>query len=233
MLKFRTGALTLATWVIFSLSPSRGVSRPAPPVQDVVRAKAFELVDGAGTIRATLGFYPDGSTMLEMRDPSGKPHLSLQVSPNGDAMLGLEDLSGPRVIVSASTNGGNVSIHDPPSNGLHVGPQRTRLSDHGLELYFHGRHSAFLAMDSAGSPALDLFDGAGISRVLLSLNRNVAGFSLNDSAGNPRATLAALPDLASSGMLVIDDRTGKHRAMLNQQSLIFRDAAGGGVRGIP
>ena len=61
------------------------------PVQDVVKAKRFDLVDDAGKPRASLGVMPGGAQGLLLFDDGGKPRASLGVSPDGSPSLFLFD----------------------------------------------------------------------------------------------------------------------------------------------
>ncbi len=60
-------------------------------IPEVVRAKAFELVNELGYARAKLEITEDGSTAFYMLDQNGRLRLAEQVDRDGQTSLTLND----------------------------------------------------------------------------------------------------------------------------------------------
>ncbi len=59
-----------------------------------VKARAFQLVDSAGTAVGGLTVSPSGAPTLGLADKSGKVRLKLAVTPDGSSSLDLLDAAG-------------------------------------------------------------------------------------------------------------------------------------------
>jgi hypothetical protein len=108
-----TGALLLAGWLVFQ---SQSPPRTAP---GVLRAKAFELVDDKGTVRASLQSYPDGNTVLRLFSENGEIRVKIGASGDGSGI----------VLLDAQTNPGlhAVAMGDKASITLCGGGERKRV----------------------------------------------------------------------------------------------------------
>jgi hypothetical protein len=105
-----------------------------------VRAERFELVDGQGTIRATLSLIAE-QPLLGLADENGKPHTVLGMTKEG-SMLTLGDAtSKPRFLVRVTKEGPTLILHD--ENGkprtmlgaLKDGPLLGFLDENGKPLW--------------------------------------------------------------------------------------------------
>src|SRR5215216_6405480 len=82
-----TAALTLAG-ARLAFPPASHAQPTAPqPVPPSVRAEGFELVDGSGTVRARLGFEPDGNLGLRLLDDTGQWRSIIGISSTGVAVV--------------------------------------------------------------------------------------------------------------------------------------------------
>lgn len=57
----------------------------------VLRAKAIEIVDGRGRVRAQLAISPDGEVVFRLRDASGAIRAKLGASEDGSALVLLNE----------------------------------------------------------------------------------------------------------------------------------------------
>src|SRR5687768_9176384 len=64
-------------------------------VQALVRARAIELVDDKGRIRASLGVESNGEAVFRMRDVDQTIRVKLGASKEGSALLLLDDSTNP------------------------------------------------------------------------------------------------------------------------------------------
>jgi len=90
-------------WCIKTSAPARAQS---PDVPDVIRAKAFLLVDDEGTTRGSLSVDVDGTAGVRFFDAQGKARAVLDVDASGTPYLGLLDAQGePRAGIAAHSDG--------------------------------------------------------------------------------------------------------------------------------
>ncbi len=120
--------------------------KTSPPAEaqngfaEVVKAKAFEVVDASGKTRAALTLAPNGSAGLGLDDASGNQRAMLILNPDGSPMLSLADASGKvRVGLGLKADGSLALV----------------LADAS------GKVRAGLGLSTDGSPGLDLLDASG------------------------------------------------------------------------
>lgn len=70
-------------------------------VQSIVRARAIELVDDKGRIRASLNVATNGEAVFRLRDADETIRLKLGASKEGSALLLLDDSTNPGLHVLA------------------------------------------------------------------------------------------------------------------------------------
>ncbi|MGI8603936.1 MAG: hypothetical protein ACR2OZ_13200 [Verrucomicrobiales bacterium] len=99
------GAANLA--VLFCIS-----ARPKPEaqqgVQSIIRARAIELVDGHGRVRASLDVATNGEAVFRLRDARENIRLKLGASEDGSGLLLLDGSTNPGLHVLAK--GGNTTL---------------------------------------------------------------------------------------------------------------------------
>ena len=182
-----------------------GPARTAP-VQEVVRAKRFEVVDGKGRVRIELSMGADGRLPgLRIRDAEDKPRAALGLALDGLSSLILCDKAGkPRAALSVPPDGSPLLV----------------LADE------KGKTRAALSLNSEGCSGLSLWGTSGVTlrdaedkpRVGLPLALDgPLGLLLCDNAGNPRAGLTL--DTDGSPALDLRDEKGRQRAALGTTSL--------------
>ncbi|MCC6673202.1 MAG: hypothetical protein IT458_19205 [Planctomycetes bacterium] len=79
------GLLFLAGWV---------GAEQGRDVQDVIRSRRFELLDGDGKVRARLGPGERGETELVVLDPTGRVRTRMGLNAQQESVLSLHDAEG-------------------------------------------------------------------------------------------------------------------------------------------
>lgn len=161
-------------------------------VQDVVRAKRFELVDASDTIRAVLGMRKTGRPGLWLRDQNGEVRACLAMNDSdGTPFLCLYDSTGSDEL--------KLDTKEPP--GLYLYDQQNDRPRVGLSLDDSGRsmltlrdrndtvRAALVVFDS--SSVLGLTDPNGKTRALLGVGYRSSSLCLSDSTDTTRADLKA------------------------------------------
>jgi hypothetical protein len=92
-----------------------GAARPerpavAQPVAPVVRARAIELVDDRGVVRAQLDVEPSGEVVFRLRDAAGTIRAKLGASAEGSGLVLLDDATEPGIHMLANRDGTSVTL---------------------------------------------------------------------------------------------------------------------------
>ena len=90
-------------------------------VQSLVRARAIELVDDKGRIRASLGVEKNGEAVFRMRDVDQTIRIKLGASRDGSALLLLDDSTNPGMHVLAR-HGTTLTLLNPDGRKRVVTP---------------------------------------------------------------------------------------------------------------
>jgi hypothetical protein len=144
----------------------------AAKVDTIIRAKAFEVVDDAGAVRASLAMGVDNDrTGLILYDKVGKLRAGL-VAIGDHAALGLYEAEKLRAEMETNSDGAGIVLNDKAEK------PRVRLATNDDDT------------------ALSLYDKAGKQRVGMGTNGDGEVLGLFDKAGKPRADLAADNDHA-------------------------------------
>lgn len=77
-------------------------------VQSIVRARAIELVDDQGRVRASLNVETNGEVVFRLRDANETIRVKLGASESGSGLLLLDDSTNPGLHVLARR--GNTSM---------------------------------------------------------------------------------------------------------------------------
>jgi hypothetical protein len=83
------------------LALALGRSKLATGDVPVLRARALELVDVSGQVRAQLRVEPDGEAVFRLRDENGTIRVKLSASRNGSGLLLLDETTEPGVQIIA------------------------------------------------------------------------------------------------------------------------------------
>ena len=144
--------------LFMALAASSGVK-----VQDVVRAKAFELVDNRGVVCAELSLSDKGAAGLTLFDAEGKSRVWLGTSGEGPAGLTITTADGKYLGMFT------VGKEGPPI----------------LTLYQTGGSTAEFGMYNDGSASLDFRDREQKTRAMLKMDKDASSsLKLLDGEGN-------------------------------------------------
>lgn len=102
-MKSRISVISLVALNLVVLLCVAATPKPAhqKDVQSLVRARAIELVDDKGRIRASLGVEKDGEAVFRMRDTDQTIRLKIGASNEGSALLLLDESTNPGLHVLA------------------------------------------------------------------------------------------------------------------------------------
>jgi len=75
-----------------------------------VRARAIELVDEAGRVRAQLNVESDGEAVFRLRDSSGEVRVKLGASQDGSGLLLLDGSTEPGIHMLAKRTGTSLTL---------------------------------------------------------------------------------------------------------------------------
>lgn len=143
-----------------------------PMKRQVVRARAFEVVDDSGNVRGTLGLSDDNSPFLSLLDPDGQVRVRISLNPDGAAGLAIGDRHGKvRAQFGLSSDGSaNLALGD--RNGkirAKFGLVSENAPTPGLRVGDDGEVNFVYSLAEQGSPTLGLYDEAGKVRIRLGL----------------------------------------------------------------
>ena len=100
--------LTIINLAILGGSFARTLTaQDAPPT---VRARAWELIDDRGRVRASMEVGPRGDTVFRLRDATGTIRVKLAADQEGSGLLLLDDRPEPGVQLNAGTAGGSLTV---------------------------------------------------------------------------------------------------------------------------
>jgi hypothetical protein len=84
-----------------------GAAQTVPPV---LRARAIELVDGRGRVRAQMNVESDGEVVLRLRDANGTVRVKIGASEAGSGLLLANEETEPGVHILAKRTGTFVAV---------------------------------------------------------------------------------------------------------------------------
>jgi hypothetical protein len=108
------GIVTLTVLAPRLVGPGQAAAQPAQ--QNELRATAFVLVGGDGTVLARLGPAPDGSGRLTLYDAAGTRRLALA----GAGVLAIFDQDGTTLSFAAGRTFAVGPTGNPPVNGVQL-----------------------------------------------------------------------------------------------------------------
>jgi hypothetical protein len=92
-----------------SSAVAQGVAAEAP---DVLRARAIELVDERGQVRAQLEVEDSGEVVFRLRDSEGTIRVKLGAAKDGSGLLLLDEKTEPGVHLLAKDDGTSLTLSD-------------------------------------------------------------------------------------------------------------------------
>jgi hypothetical protein len=190
-------------------------------VEDVVRAKRFELVDDDGGTRAVIDTGRNEHVGVSFFDRTGQERTTLGVMPEGVAFLSMSDEAGQEVVKATAGAGGSdtvVALRDKE------GRTRVQLgASQAGEATFNltdtdGNARVQIVVSPEGDPLIQLIGDADSGAVTIqdgsvTMQGGAAsrGLVISDDADNLRVGLMLSND--SLG-LVLNDAEGRLRATL-------------------
>jgi hypothetical protein len=75
-----------------------------------VRARAIELVDERGRVRAQLNVEADGETVFRLRDAAGEVRVKLGANGDGSGLLLVDGSTEPGIHMLAKSSGTSVTL---------------------------------------------------------------------------------------------------------------------------
>jgi hypothetical protein len=77
---------------------------------ETVRARAIELVDQHGRVRAQLNVESNGEAVLRLRDAKGEVRVKLGADGEGSGLILLDGATEPRIQLLAKNSGTSVTL---------------------------------------------------------------------------------------------------------------------------
>jgi hypothetical protein len=102
--------LNLALSAALVMRAPRAAAASAP---ETLRARAIELLDERGQVRAQINVEPSGETVLRLRDAKGEVRVKLGAGGEGSGLLLLDGATEPGVQLLARSGGSSVSVTGP------------------------------------------------------------------------------------------------------------------------
>ena len=102
----------LAASFLLLLFTVLGGSAASPTAQDVVRARAIELVDARGQVRAQLDIEDSGEVVFRLRDSKGTIRVKIGAGEDGSGLLLLDEKTEPGVHMLAKDDGTSFALSD-------------------------------------------------------------------------------------------------------------------------
>jgi hypothetical protein len=105
-------AVVLATTCLLALLAVLFLDRPAGAdrVRSVLRARAIELVDGRGEVRAQIDVERNREVVFRLRDQQGRVRVKLGASRAGSGLLLVDEATEPGVQALAGAKGTSLTL---------------------------------------------------------------------------------------------------------------------------
>jgi hypothetical protein len=108
MIMFTTLALLPLLGAVAAMRSTGTHATQAAP--EVVRARAIELVDAGGHVRAQLTVESDGEVVFRLRDPAGAVRVKLGASEDGSGLVLANEATEPGVHILATRAGTSLTL---------------------------------------------------------------------------------------------------------------------------
>ena len=103
-------ALTVINLVILIVALVQTRSTAVETVPSVLRARAIELVDERGKVRAQLNVESNEEVVFRMRDAKGTIRVKLGANEDGSGLVLMDDRTEPTVQIRANRVGPSVKL---------------------------------------------------------------------------------------------------------------------------
>jgi hypothetical protein len=115
-------ALSVLNLVVLAfLLTQTGTTSAQTEVSPLVRAKALEIVDEGGTVRAQIKVESNGEVIFRLRDSTGTVRSKYWADERGSALLLMDDRTEATVRIRANKDGGGLSLYDREGKVRDVG----------------------------------------------------------------------------------------------------------------
>ena len=107
--------------VLVFLLTQTGTTSAQTDVLPLVSAKALEIVDEGGKVRAQIKVESNGEVIFRLRDSEGTIRSKYGADERGSALLLMDDRTEATVRIRANKDGGGLSLYDREGKVLEVG----------------------------------------------------------------------------------------------------------------
>lgn len=111
-MKFQRVAIVLSVFnillLVFLLAQAPSSAQPA--VSPVLRARAIEMVDENGKVRAQLNVEPTGEAAFRLRDAKGTIRAKFSGGEDGAGLSLMDDRTEATVQIRANKDGGGITL---------------------------------------------------------------------------------------------------------------------------
>jgi hypothetical protein len=102
--------LTAINLVLMGALLAQSQHASADKIGETVRARAIELVDEHGQVRAQLNVESSGEAVLRLRDSKGQIRVKLGASGDGSGLLLLDESTEPAIHMLAKSSGPSMTL---------------------------------------------------------------------------------------------------------------------------
>jgi hypothetical protein len=107
--------------VLVFLLTQMGTTSAQSEVSPLVRARALEIVDEGGKVRAQLNVESNGEVIFRLRDGEGTIRSKYGADERGSALLLMDDRTEATVRMRANKDGGGLSLYGRDGKKRDVG----------------------------------------------------------------------------------------------------------------
>ena len=106
--------LTVLNLLVLVFVVSQDHSSAQPGVAEVLRARAFEIVDENGKVRAQINIEKTGEAVFRLRDQKGTIRTKIGAGEDGSGLSLMDDRTDATVQIKANKDGGGITLfsHD-------------------------------------------------------------------------------------------------------------------------
>jgi hypothetical protein len=102
--------LTIINFVLLIIVLIQGRAIADQTTPEVLRVRAFELVDANGQVRAQFDVEESGEVVLRLRDETGAVRVKLGASEDGSGLTLLNHLTEPGIQILAKDDGTTLTL---------------------------------------------------------------------------------------------------------------------------
>ena len=103
-------ALTVVNLILLIVLVAQSRLIATQTVPEVLRVRAFELVDENGHVRAQLNVEPEGGVVFRLRDENEIIRVKLGASAEGSGLVLINDQTEPGVHILTDQNGSSLTL---------------------------------------------------------------------------------------------------------------------------